>query len=304
MISSNKKDKLPNLLLLGAQKSASTFFSAWLSMHPDVYITSKENTSFEDPEYDHFKIADLKLNISNKVYGIRRPDYFGNIKYQTRVAEHLPDAKIIIILRNPVSRAISAYYHYMKYGIIPIKPPKFIKQIIKGHYDKSIKAYSNILTYGNYFTLYTNLLKLYDAKNILMIKQEELLKEDFGEEYKRVCRFLSISEVVPDKPRFTPQASIYDYKRLWVRRVKIVVKNYYDKNRTKAYTRHSADFKFHQKIWFGFFSRLENLYQKHFSTKDQIDISIRKELQDYYHDEMISLNKLGIIDCSNWFKKL
>src|SRR5690554_2445378 len=105
--------KLPNLLMLGAQKSASTYLGKWIGNHSEVYMKSKEDISFEDPEYVNFEISNLKRETDKKYYGIRRPDYFGNIIYQERVHKWLPDARIIIVLRNPVYRAFSAFFHYM-----------------------------------------------------------------------------------------------------------------------------------------------------------------------------------------------
>src|SRR5690554_6197053 len=123
--------RTPNLLLLGAQKSASTYLGSWINSHPEVYIKSREDSSFENPEYQSFNINSIQSNVTETYYGIRRPDYFGNIIYQERVHKWLPDAKIIIVLRNPVERAFSAYYHYMKYGIIPAKNVEYIHKILE-----------------------------------------------------------------------------------------------------------------------------------------------------------------------------
>ena len=65
-------NKLPNLIIIGGQKSATTFFSNWLSAHPDIYMKSREDITFEDPEYENFSIDKLKINLTEKIYGIRR----------------------------------------------------------------------------------------------------------------------------------------------------------------------------------------------------------------------------------------
>ena len=156
--------KIPNLLLLGAQKSASTYLGTWIGNHPEIHVKSKEDYSLEDPEYANFDLNSLKLATPKKYYAIRRPDYFSNLKYQERVYKTFPEARIIIVLRNPVNRAYSAYYHYMKYGIIPVKNPNYIYKIIEGNHDKQYGAYKNVLKYGEYYKLITHLLNFYKKR--------------------------------------------------------------------------------------------------------------------------------------------
>ena len=58
-----KENKLPNLLIAGAQKSATTFFNLWLSKHSDIFSEPKECKLFENPEYDKFNIELLKKDL-------------------------------------------------------------------------------------------------------------------------------------------------------------------------------------------------------------------------------------------------
>ncbi|MDC3333707.1 sulfotransferase, partial [Candidatus Marinimicrobia bacterium] len=118
----------PNLFLLGAQKSGSTFLRYSLNQHPDISINSLEDKTFEDPEYKQYNgdFRHLDKKTEKFFYGIARPDYFGELKYMKRIKKYSPDSKIIIVLRDPTLRAISSYYHYMKYGIIPAKHPNYL----------------------------------------------------------------------------------------------------------------------------------------------------------------------------------
>ena len=42
---------LPDFVIIGAQKSASTFMQVCLDDHPDIYLPRGETTFFESPDY-------------------------------------------------------------------------------------------------------------------------------------------------------------------------------------------------------------------------------------------------------------
>ena len=144
---------LPNLLLLGAQKSASTLLGLWVSKHPQIYVRTKEDRSFEDPEYSSFDPVFLSKDLPEgiKYYGIRRPEYLAVKKYTLRLKQHLPDAKVISVLRNPVDRSISAYHHYIKYGHIPVRSYDdfFVKRKFRNPIEKNV--YKQIINFSLYY---------------------------------------------------------------------------------------------------------------------------------------------------------
>lgn len=287
----------PNLLLIGAQKSASTYLGAWLKNHPDIFVKTKEDYSLEDPEYELFNIDSLKLSVSQKYYAIRRPDYFGNIEYQKRLYKWFPNAKIIIVLRNPVDRAYSAYYHYMKYGIIPIKSSNYIHKIINGSYNKKIKAYSNLLEYGNYFKLITHLLNYYKLENILFLKQEEISNKNT---FLKVAEFLEISNKIPERPKSIPQKSTYNINRLFIRSLYLPLKMNYDKPRSKAYTLKDVNLSMFSVFILKSIIKVEKLLYKNSKQKDKMSNNLRSSLSKYYKDDIDNLRKLNLIDVSDW----
>lgn len=113
---------LPNFIIIGAQKSASTFLQACLNDHPDIYMPYGETPFFESPDYERNNIRDLEkifVDRDEKCIGIKRPTYIGKPEVPERILAHLPNAKLIAVLRNPIDRAISAYFHNINYGFIP-----------------------------------------------------------------------------------------------------------------------------------------------------------------------------------------
>ena len=125
------KNKLPNFLIVGAAKSGTTSLHNYLSQHPDVFMPSFDKSGMKVKE-PRFLIKDLVENrlhngvwnweeyqslfekVTNEkaigestvLYLYYFKEAIKNIKY--RLGE---DVRIIIMLRNPVDRAFSAYTH-------------------------------------------------------------------------------------------------------------------------------------------------------------------------------------------------
>ena len=125
---------MPNFFLVGAARSGTTSLDRYLSQHPEIYITSRKESHFfaanhfpcTDPEDNGLSkniirdkeqyiqlfahAAGAKAIGESSVYYLCFPDT------AERIAQTVPDAKIIIVLREPVARAYSAYMHLVRDG--------------------------------------------------------------------------------------------------------------------------------------------------------------------------------------------
>ena len=111
--------------IIGAQKSASTFVQRALIDHPEVGMPPGESHIIEDPWYSEevfeSHIATLAKRCSGKrLLGIKRPDCLGLEASTERLRHHMPDGKILVTLRNPIDRALSGYFHFLRYDILPM----------------------------------------------------------------------------------------------------------------------------------------------------------------------------------------
>ncbi|MFK8049886.1 MAG: sulfotransferase [Halioglobus sp.] len=132
---------LPNLLVLGAQKAGSTWLHERLEAHPDIFMSNPKELRF----FGHRDKTDSAEGISAyksefcagtgmRYRGESTPAYFwskdirsqygqdlkrSNVDIPSVVARILePEPALIISLRNPVARAISAFYHHHRAGNI------------------------------------------------------------------------------------------------------------------------------------------------------------------------------------------
>ena len=83
----------------------------------------RESAAFEDPYYPH-DIDQIQTHVATSlaahtVPALKRPELLHRKEASSRAQHHLPDPVVVVILREPVARTISAYYHYVSYGLLP-----------------------------------------------------------------------------------------------------------------------------------------------------------------------------------------
>jgi hypothetical protein len=117
-------EKLPNFLVVGCQKGATTSLHHYLNQHPGIFLPSEKETKFFVMN-DRYKkgIENYRLNFScaksGMLVGEVDPDYMYFEDALPRIDMHLntKQMKIIFILRNPIERAFSHYLMSYRRGL-------------------------------------------------------------------------------------------------------------------------------------------------------------------------------------------
>ncbi len=117
MRKSSKEPPLPNFFIVGAAKSGTTSLAHYLGQHPDVFISPvKEPCYFVRDaglaDYDQY-LSLFKRAGGARAIGEASTGYLYEECAPGWLHEHFPEAKVIIILRNPVDMAFS-YWQYMQ----------------------------------------------------------------------------------------------------------------------------------------------------------------------------------------------
>jgi hypothetical protein len=131
---------LPNFLVIGAMKSGTTSLYHYLRQHPEVFVppARKEAQFFcyegrpprfrgpGDDEVNRYAITDLAAYAALFEEGAGRPAIgeVGTVYVYVpgsaeRIREHVPDARLIAILRNPADRVYSNFVHLVREGLEP-----------------------------------------------------------------------------------------------------------------------------------------------------------------------------------------
>lgn len=103
---------LPDFICIGAQRAATTWLHNCLQEHPEISLPEEKELHFFNAFYDRgweWYQSQFESKSVVKVCGEVTPDYLHSKESLIRIRQHLPDVKLIIILRQPFDRAMSAY---------------------------------------------------------------------------------------------------------------------------------------------------------------------------------------------------
>lgn len=197
---------LPNLVILGAQKSATSFVQNCLAQHPDAYLHKAEVPFFEDPTYGDGDPSRLERLLpagrQPKIFGIKRPDYLTRPEVPERVAKHLPDAMLLAVLRDPIGRAVSAYYHLMRYRFLPLRPlNEGMRAILDGRHPEHFTPAGSVLQYGCYGSGLARWVQHFPRGQLLVLLREDI-RSDMEQAYQRILDFLGLPQP-PNPPDFS-----------------------------------------------------------------------------------------------------
>jgi hypothetical protein len=191
--------------MIGAQKAGSTYVQDALDSHPDVYVAPGEIDLFQHSVGDAALEALRDIMAGRRrgqIGGIKRPDYLARADCAARIHATLPDVKLLVSLRDPVERAISAYFHYMLHGLLPIKPVDLgLTQLLDASADfERYPRAPEILEYGFYARHLDAYSKYFDARDVEIVVYDELRSRP-SQTISRMFRFLGVRDDVEVKRR-------------------------------------------------------------------------------------------------------
>ncbi|GAB4275358.1 MAG: sulfotransferase [Coriobacteriia bacterium] len=210
---------LPDFIIVGAQKAATTFVQECLAEHPEVYLAPGETPFFESPDFENGDISDLEALFQGRTearLGIKRPNYLAKPEVAPRIERYLPDAKLIAVLRNPVDRAVSAYFHYINYGFLPVldievgmrrllQDPSFTSGYPRGR---------EVIEFGFYHRHLTRYRHFIDRGLMLILLFEDIVEAPL-ESMRKVYKHLGVSsDFLPRSLETRPQEVVYEMRRL------------------------------------------------------------------------------------------
>lgn len=115
---------LPSFVIAGAQKSGTTTLHQMLQQHPRVFMSRPKELHFFDRNWDrgidwytsHFEARKPR----HRQWGESTPTYLYDDRTRQRLIDSLPDSRVVIILRNPIDRAYSHYWHSRRKAREPV----------------------------------------------------------------------------------------------------------------------------------------------------------------------------------------
>jgi len=193
----------PTFFVIGAMKAGTTSLHSYLSEHPEIHMSPvKEPHFFTRPEDDPHprRIGEpsdyMRLFASTvRVRGESSPTYTLYPRYKQvpeRIAQVIPDAKFIYLVREPVARIVSHYLHNVAVERVQ---RDFETEI--GDIDDPENEYMTPCFYATQLEQY---LRVFDRGSILVIDQSDLL-DNRDACLRDVFAFLEVDECY-SSPRF------------------------------------------------------------------------------------------------------
>lgn len=193
---------LPDFLILGAQKSGTSWLAEMLGQHPEVCMAPREIHFFDKGQAfakgtawyeEHFQHC-----IGAKRVGEKTPDYFApdlalaedhQPGIHHRIKAVLPDARFVLVLRDPVDRAVSAAQHVVRTG--RASPLRSLDSLLVGRGRRWTDPHG-VIEYGFYMRHLEAFLQLYPRDRFLVLVYEEDVARKPAEALRRTCEFLDV----------------------------------------------------------------------------------------------------------------
>ncbi len=300
----DKKTHIPlDFIIIGAQKSASTLLHKCLAEHPSVFCPKAEMPCFESPHYEEDGIESLEQRLKNApqtaITGIKRPDYLALPYCAKRIHSYAPNAKLIITLRNPISRAISAYHHLMLYGFLPVEDINIgLPKIISGEYNKMYPKANEIIEYGYYAKHIACYLKYYDRSQMFILI-DDLLYKNKNKSIKSLYKFIGVDDSF--KPKSLSKRTnlgIYDFRRLRFLRLRNSVRFQYNSENTDLLVRKNILALTMNSVVVGIDRLILALIFG--NSRPILSDELKKQISSKYNDDILQLESLLERDLSKW----
>lgn len=211
---------LPNYLVIGAAKAGTTSLRTHLDQHPEVFVTARGEPSFfahegetlafsgpGDDDWAHAFVGDLETYESLfagagdcKAIGEVSPRYLYFEQAAARIARHVPEVRLVAILRHPVDRA---YSHFLMNRGRDCEPAGDLPEAMRREAEREAKGWGWDWRYVG-AGLYHHQLERYYAR-FARERIKVFLYEDLEDErvfFRELFAFLGVH------PDFQPDTSV------------------------------------------------------------------------------------------------
>ncbi len=206
--------------IAGAMRSGTTSLHGYLRAHPDVAVSQPKEVHFFDRHFDegldwyrsHFRQLQGKLAV-----GEATPSYMYDPIAVERMAATLPEIKVIILLRNPIDRAYSHYWHNLSRtrddlsfeDAIAAEPDRISR-------DRQSRHMFSYVDRGRYRHQLERLLT-HIPRDRVLVETFDAFQENPRDAFAGVCRFLGIDDTYRQEQLGRAVNSSVEFRSPWLR---------------------------------------------------------------------------------------
>lgn len=210
---------LPDFIVIGGQRCATSSLHLYLSQHPAIGAPSMKEVHFFDNQFDHgidwyrghfptrpYMEVLSRITGNEAITGEGSPYYIFHPTAPYRIADVLPDVKLVVMLRDPVKRLISQYHHERSLGHETLSLEDAIEnepQRLEGEEERIVReptylSYSHqhhsYLARGRYAEQLERWYEIFPREQILVLESKRFFS-DPGAAYDETLGFLGLPPV-------------------------------------------------------------------------------------------------------------
>lgn len=222
---------LPNFIIGGTSAGGTSFLTSILLQHKNIYLPKKMRPEPHFFYYTHkyknginwYESEWFSEYSGQKAVGERSSSYLYQELSAKRIKQHLPNIKLIFILRNPIERAWANYRYTVLSGLEELN----FEDALNFEHERIQKEegiwaevqphdYTGRSFYGKQIEVY---LKLFSWEQILIISSEKL-KNDTQNQINKITDFLDIEKLYnyQTPPCFTSLSVVDPYIQVQCRK--------------------------------------------------------------------------------------
>ncbi|SRR5579875_1772150 len=302
--------KMPNFLIIGAPRSGTTTLHEELKRHPQVFMSSIKEPLFfavegEDEQFhgpqDNQGIRDLKTYCSlfsgvryEQAIGEASPLYLYSQKAPYRIKHHIPNVKLIAILRNPIDRA---YSHFLHHKLLGYENLDDFREAIEAEEERERMRWSPFWFYrkmGVYSEQIARYLSLFRSDQIRVFLFEDL-QQNPKSLFKDIAQFLGIDGGLVIKAPAVHNASGYPIN---VKLNTFLTQPNFISTVLRPFLSEKARLKLRLKVWDVI---LRGVRQSNL-RKPPLRPEVREWLIEYYREDILRTQDILRRDLSYWLK--
>jgi len=189
---------LPDFLVIGAPKAGTTSLSLYLAGHPSVHVAPVKEVRFFDQD-DRWSRGigwyrqQFAGSSEKRCRGEATPGYLTSPVAAARMARVVPEARLIVLLRQPAARAYSAYWEIVAWR----GESRSFDEIVGSWHNLADCSADPYLWGSRYLPQLRAYCEYFSSEQILVLLTEDLRK-DPSSVFTRVCDFLGVERYIPD----------------------------------------------------------------------------------------------------------
>ena len=295
---------MPNFLIIGAAKAGTTALHGYLQQHPQIYMTPTKETNFfafegqeinfqgkGDAALKEFSITDLATyqaqfaEVKQEIaIGEACPSYLYLPKAANRIKQYVPEARLIVILRNPIERAYANFLHVIRDNREPHQDFALALEDEAKRINDNWEWFWHYKQLGFYSQQLQRYYELFPKEQIKLYLYEDLREQPI-QLLQDIFAFLEVDS------SFVPDMTIRPNKS-GVPKNKLIHQILTRPNPLKSLLKPLFPAKLRQKI------------QHNNLSKPQISPQVSQQLQDLYREDILRCQDLLGRDLSTWLPEV